>query len=31
MKARLLTLSETLILRKRSTFETIIDQFKHIS
>jgi hypothetical protein len=31
MKARLLTLSETLMLRKRSLLETIIDQFKNIS
>jgi transposase len=31
MKARLLTLSEKLLLRKRSILETIIDQFKNIS
>jgi hypothetical protein len=31
MKARLLTLSEKLMLRKRSILETIIDQFKNIS
>jgi hypothetical protein len=31
MKARLLTLSEKLMLRKRSILETIIDQLKNIS
>lgn len=31
MKERLLTLSEKLMLRKRSILETIIDQFKNIS